>query len=127
MDMDTIQYTAPKFIKAKETKVEEIKNYSRNQLEIIFKKIVGYKNNVDYFNSSNNKGANHTINLDKYATDDLIKQIQKFQENYKPMSINKQIPKSLFIPEIPEEEKIIPSTQKSRKGRKTIKIISIHF
>jgi hypothetical protein len=37
------------------------------------------------------------------------------------MTINKKIPKSLFIPEIPEEEKIIPSTQKSRKGRKPIK------
>ena len=37
------------------------------------------------------------------------------------MTINKKIPKSLFIPEIPEEEEIIPSTQKSRKGRKPIK------
>ena len=78
-------------------------------------------NNVDYFNSSNNKGATHTINLEKYTNEDLIKQIQNFKENYKPMTINKKIPKSLFIPEIPEEEKIIPLTQKSRKGRKPIK------
>ena len=57
----------------------------------------------------------------KPSIEDLIKQIQNFKENYKPMTINKKIPKSLFIPEIPEEEKIIPSTQKSRKGRKPIK------
>ena len=47
--------------------------------------------------------------------------MQNFKENFKPMTIDKKIPKSLFIPEIPEEEKIIPSTQKSRKGRKPIK------
>jgi hypothetical protein len=34
------------------------------------------------------------------------------------MTINEKIPKLLFIPEIPEEEEIIPSTQKSKKGIK---------
>jgi hypothetical protein len=37
------------------------------------------------------------------------------------MTFHKTVPQSLFIPKIPEEEKIIPSTQKSRKGRKPIK------
>ena len=90
--------------KKKEDFIEKINNYSRNQLEIILKKIVGYKNDVDYFNSSNNKGATHTINLEKYTNEDLIKQIQNLKENYKPMTINKTIPKSLVIPEIPVEE-----------------------
>ena len=90
--------------KKKEDFIEKIKNYSRNQLEIIFKKIVGYKNNVDYFNSSNNIGATHTINLDKYSIEDLIKQIQNFKENYKSLTYHKKVPKSLFIPEIPKEE-----------------------
>jgi predicted metallo-beta-lactamase superfamily hydrolase len=36
--------------RAKSNEIEKIKNYSRNQLEIIIKKIVGYKNNIDYFN-----------------------------------------------------------------------------
>jgi hypothetical protein len=76
--------------KKKEDFIEKIKNYSRNQLEIIFKTIIGYKNNVDYFNSSNNEGADHTINLDKYTTEDLIKQIQNFKENYQPMTFHKK-------------------------------------
>ena len=53
----------------------------------------------------NNNGATHTLHLNKYTDQDLIKQIKNFQENYIPRTINKKIPKSLFIPEIPEEKK----------------------
>jgi hypothetical protein len=111
---------ADEYLKEK-NEIDKIKNYSRNQLEIIIKKIVGYKNDVDYFNNMNNKGETHKLDLNKDTDQDLIKQIKNFKENYKPRTINKEIPKSLFIPEIPEEEKIIPSTQKSRKGRRPIK------
>ena len=90
--------------KIKSNEIEKIKNYSRNQLEIIVKKIVGYKNNVDYFSHINNNGATHTLDLNKYTDKDLIEQIKNFKENYKPRTFNKKIPKSLFIPEIPEEE-----------------------
>ncbi len=41
---------ADSYLKKKKEKrnlIKKIKIYSRNQLEIIFKKIVGYKNNVD--------------------------------------------------------------------------------
>ena len=69
----------------------------------------------------NNHGATRTLDLNKYTDQDLIKQIKNFKENYIPSTVSKKIPKSLFIPEIPEEEKIIPSTQKSRKGRRPIK------
>ena len=90
--------------RAKSNEIEKIKKYSRNQLEIIIKKIVGYKNNVDYFNNMNNNGATHKLDLNKYTDQDLIKQIKNFKENYIPRTINKEIPNSLFIPEIPEEE-----------------------
>jgi len=110
--------------KAKSNEIEKIKNYSRNQLEIIIKKIVGYKNDVDYFNDMNNKGATHKLDLNKYTDQDLIKQIINFRENYIPRTINKKIPKSLFIPEIPEEEvnKLAGLEYGSkRKGRRQIK------
>ena len=76
--------------KAKSNEIEKIKNYSRNQLEIIFKKIVGYKNNVDYFSHMENNGATHTLDLNKYTDQDLIEQIKNFKENYIPRTINKK-------------------------------------
>ena len=110
--------------RAKSNEIEKIKKYSRNQLEIIIKKIVGYKNDVDYFNDMNNKGATHKLDLNKYTDQDLIEQIKNFKENYKPRTINKKIPKSLFIPEIPEEE-VNPlkglEYGSKRKGRRPIK------
>ncbi len=91
--------------RAKSNEIEKIKNYSRNQLEIIVKKIIGYKNNVDYFeHMNNNGGATHKLDLNKYTDQDLIKQIINFKENYRPRTFYKKIPKYLFIPEIPEEE-----------------------
>jgi len=110
--------------RAKSNEIEKIKNYSRNQLEIIIKKIVGYKNNIDYFNRQNNIGATHKLDLNKYTDQDLIKQIINYRENYIPRTINKKIPKSLFIPEIPEEEvnKLAGLEYGSkRKGRRQIK------
>ncbi len=59
---------ADEYLKEK-NEIDKIKNYSRNQLERIFKKILGYKNNADYFD----KGATHTIDLKKYTDGDLIK------------------------------------------------------
>ena len=82
--------------KEKEEFIETIKSYSRNELEIIIKKIQGYKNNIDYFYS-----ANRTLNLNDFTKEQLIKQIQNFKENYIPQHYNKTIPKSLFIPKIP--------------------------
>ena len=96
---------ADKYLKTKKEKeefIEKIKNYSRNELEIIIKKITGYKSNIDYFDRTNNSGgAKHTINLNQFTKEQLIKQIQNFKENYIPLHYNKTIPKSLFIPEIP--------------------------
>ena len=71
----------------------------------------------------NNKGATHKLDLNKYTDQDLIEQIKNFKENYKPRTINKKIPKSLFIPEIPEEE-VNPlkglEYGSKRKGRRRI-------
>ena len=72
----------------------------------------------------NNNGATHKLDLNKYTNQDLIKQIKNFKENYIPRTINKKIPKSLFIPEIPEEE--VNSLKgleygSKRKGRRPIK------
>jgi hypothetical protein len=100
----------------KKNEIEKIKRYSRNQLEIIFKKIVGYKNNIDYFDSTNNKGANHTLDLNKYTDEDLIKQIKNFKEN--SMSINKETVKYLLLPEILTEEKPLGGGTSRKKGGK---------
>ena len=93
--------------KEKEEFIEKIKSYSRNELEIIIKKIIGYKNNIDYFDRTNNSGgANHTLSLNEFAKEQLIRQIQKFKESYRPHHYNKTIPAYLFIPEIPKEMKM---------------------
>ena len=112
--------------RAKLNEKEKIKNYSRNQLEIIigYKKIIGYKNNIDYFDHMNNNGATHKLDLNKYTDQDLIKQIINFKENYRPRTFNKKIPNYLFIPEIPEEE-VNPlkglEYGSKKKGRRLIK------
>ncbi len=110
--------------KEKEEFIEKIKSYSRNELEIITKKIIGYKNNIDYFDRTNNSGgAKHTLSLNEFTKEQLIKFIQNFKNHYKPMNFNKTIPEYLFIPEIPKEE-INPLAGleygSKRKGRKRI-------
>ena len=85
--------------------IGKIENYSRNQLEIIIKKIFGYKNNIDLFDRTNNNGgASHTLDLKQFTDEDLKKQIKNFYKNYKPMTMFKTIPQSLLIPEIPVAE-----------------------
>jgi hypothetical protein len=77
---------------------------------------MGYKNNIDYFDRTNNSGgSNHTINLNEFTKEQLIKQIQNFKENYITKHYNKTIPEYLFKPEIPKEIKIDMSGGGSKK------------
>ena len=84
---------ADSYLKEK-NEIDKIKDYSRNQLEIIFKKIVGFKNNINFFD----KNTNNTLDLKKYTEDELKNKIQFFYKTHKKY-------KQLYIPEIPTEEK----------------------
>ena len=97
---------ANSYLKEK-NEIDKIKDYSRNQLEIIYKKIVGYKNNVDYFDNNNNR----KIDLNKYTNEDLIKQIKNFYKTHKDY-------KQLFIPEIPKYEPQLGGGVSKRIGSK---------
>ena len=91
--------------------------------KLLPKKIIGYKNNIDYFDRTNNSGgAKHTLSLNQFTDEQLIKQIQNFKENYIPQHYNKTIPKSLFIPKIPVayvNQLAGLEYGSKRKGRKT--------
>ncbi len=105
--------------------IGKVENYSRNQLEIIIKKIVGYKGNIDFFDRTNNNGASHTLDLKKFTDEDLKRQIKHFYKTYKPMTMNKTIPQSLLTPEILVAEvnplKGLEYGSKKKKGRFKIK------
>ena len=67
---------ADSYLKEK-NEIDKINDYSRNQLEIIFKKIVGFKNNINFFD----KNKSPTLDLNKYTEDELKKKIQIFTKH----------------------------------------------